>query len=742
LVTKNYIALAELIKNSYDADAKSVTITIRNSRSDKFASKGHIIVKDTGLGMSFQQINDFWMKIATDNKLREPITPIYGRKKTGNKGIGRFACRKLGSKLLVESTSQLENGLFETTIVTFIWGDYVPGTTLDQIPNKYFTKVTKEGQFGTKLTIVGLSEKWTQRDFNTLRRRILELSVVSPTKRKGYKEDPGFIIELIAPEFEQGKGLLKEQAMNAGWGRLKGTVNENGIVKLSLDANKIGVVIYELPKTFEEIANTSFDIAVIWRRYEHLKDPNMLTGGIIDEIFEHHSGVKVFLEGFRVYPYGDPGNDWLNIDEIQARRLTTISDIFSRVVNNLIGVNPSRARLYHPRNQNLLGSVFLTNKDKLKFISLVNREGFIENEAFMQLKECLQDSLEWLTIYYAYFQELLNREIVKESSEEFRELLDDSEKRRMNIMANEPENIILAESAVNILEKLSESYTVTLEKDERVEYKKRTDAASSVIKNTISHLEKQTNNLRTIASTGALMFVFTHEAQNVISSLDTHSNALEMLAKKNPTFSSDLLFIANSFRETRDRFDNQIELFGTLSKDIRDIKKKKLSILNAYKKVNNIFKGLIIDFNINIDADGIMRSHQTGDMLEAELFSILINVISNAIKAVLAEETSNKKIKLETKKTENGISLYIYDDGVGIPSEYWNIITQPLVSDPEGKIYKKLEKILPQRQLNAVGTGMGLGLSIVKDILESYNKQLRFIEPELPWKTCVVIELP
>ncbi len=238
------------------------------------------------------------------------------------------------------------------------------------------------------------------------------------------------------------------------------------------------------------------------------------------------------------------------------------------------------------------------------------------------------------------------------------------------------------------------------------------------------------------------MFVFTHEAQNVISSLDTHANELESLIDS-PLLkkSSVIQDIANNFRETRDRFDEQLNIFGLLSKDIINVKRKRLSILNISKKVLTIFKGLINDFNIKIE-NNILKSHRTGPMLEAELYSVLINLLSNAIKAVLAEKGSFKKILIETERKKNELILRVYDDGVGLAPEYRETVLLPLVSDPEGKLYKRLEDELPKIMLNAIGSGRGLGLSIISDVLLTYNKQLRFIDTESPWKTCVEVELP
>jgi len=81
LVTKNYIALAELVKNAYDADATEVIVSFINARDYEADGKSEIRIDDNGSGMNFKQVTEFWMRIATPNKRENDITPRFGRKK-------------------------------------------------------------------------------------------------------------------------------------------------------------------------------------------------------------------------------------------------------------------------------------------------------------------------------------------------------------------------------------------------------------------------------------------------------------------------------------------------------------------------------------------------------------------------------------------------------------------------------------------------------------------------------------
>ena len=87
LVKQPEIALLELVKNAYDADATRCELSFQPST---------ITVKDTGVGMTLSEFKSAWMRIGTSAKEARTHTRLYQRPITGEKGIGRFAVRFLG----------------------------------------------------------------------------------------------------------------------------------------------------------------------------------------------------------------------------------------------------------------------------------------------------------------------------------------------------------------------------------------------------------------------------------------------------------------------------------------------------------------------------------------------------------------------------------------------------------------------------------------------------------------------
>jgi len=741
LVSKNYIALAELIKNAYDADAPEIKVIFRSATTPSL--KSQICLIDTGKGMTFEQVKDFWMTIATPNKLRNPISPRFGRKKTGDKGIGRFACRRLAKNLILESTAKLENqNKFEYTKVRFDWEKFEAGRILTEVPNVYETKLVSEGNVGTTLTLTDLSDLWTQRDFNVLRRQILGLSVVKGIRRKGFEEDPGFEVVFDAPDFEMGAQRMAEQVMDAGWGRLRGEVSSDGTATLKLDAMDIEHADFELPDSFARIPGVIYDIGIIWRNKEHCRDPSIFTLGVIDEIFGEYSGVRVYLDGFRVYPYGDPGDDWLDIDKDVARRLTKASDVFRRVSANLIGVEHNRAMLNHPANRNLVGRICLSNSPKKIIEVKMSREGFLEDDAFGELKKVVRQGLEWATIYYDHFLFKKEQEAIQETEEKLKEAVEEFQGLPEKEVAKKEKVVPVVNSALNLMEQSIKAATSNeaMPEENRKELYRRTTSAKKVVEESVLHLERQIEILRTIASTGALMLTFIHEARTVVAMLDTHAGSLERIADRLDTQErKESIELAAAMRATRDRFDNQIKLFQGVSRDLTITERRKVLLTKTMDEVIDCFGGLTKFFDIEIRTE-MPDSLRTGLILESEVYSILINLVSNAVKAVIAGY--GHIVKVEAFKDNTGTVLRVYDDGIGLTKESRAVVGMPLVADPEGRLYKHLKERIASEDLLIVGEGSGMGLSIVRDIVGSYGKELRFVDVDMPWKTCVEVILP
>lgn len=741
LVTRNYIALSELVKNAYDADATKITIYFINAkRSGTKTRDSEIHLIDDGNGMTVQQVKDYWMRIATPYKVREPISPDFGRKKTGNKGIGRFACRRLAMKLIIETIAEVPSSKeLEWTKVKFDWDDFKPGTNLTEIPCKYQTKRLKKGKPGLTLILKELTELWTEREFNLLRRQLLTISVVKGTRRKGFGEDPGFDVYFDAPEFPKGAGILVDQFINAGWGMLEGKIKKNGTVALELEAKRIGMDNYELSEKFKILKNIKFDIAWIPYKKVYFRDTKTLTKGLSEEMHEQ-GGVRVYLDGFRIYPYGNPGDDWLGIDRDVAGRWGLADKIFLDFATKL-RINHTRAMLNHPRNRHLIGRIHISSIPKTPFFVKADREGFIENEAYSELVRCIRLSLQWFTLHYNKFLVLFQTEALKKAHKELKE---DKERIHEEELRIEELRAPLIEKAVRVLSMEAKRSHEILPDKEKKKSKERVNAASEVIRRSFTLAETELSILRAIASTGALMFVFSHEIKALISRLETHAHTINRIVdtidKIPKKEKDDLTQFAKSLLDTRNRFDQQVKLFGIFTQKTTDIKRKKLLVRDACNEVIQGFEYLIKHYKLNPIKMEIPDSLRTGEMLDAELFSVLVNTVSNSIKAILAGH--GKNILIQGQKESGKTVISIFDDGIGLSKDFREDVFQPLTADPDKKLYKKLEKRIPYKDLAALGRGSGIGLGIIRGVTESYGGKAEFVDAKPPWKTCIKVVLP
>ena len=165
LVARKSVALAELVKNAYDADATKVIVTLDNITKPT----GKIVVNDNGVGMTLDTIKKTWMRVATGAKDRLPHSERFGRARTGAKGIGRFASRRLASQLVLDSVSRRKDGLKEHTSIVFDWVDFAAGKNIDDVPIRYKSRIVRKATpSGITLTLNDLRERWGEGDIKEL----------------------------------------------------------------------------------------------------------------------------------------------------------------------------------------------------------------------------------------------------------------------------------------------------------------------------------------------------------------------------------------------------------------------------------------------------------------------------------------------------------------------------------------------------------------------------------------------
>ena len=166
---------------------------------------------------------------------------------------------------------------------------------------------------------------------------------------------------------------------------------------------------------------------------------------------------------------------------------------------------------------------------------------------------------------------------------------------------------------------------------------------------------------------------------------------------------------------------------------------QEISVKKTCQEVLSSFDYLIKHYDLDEPIIDVPDSLRTVRMLDAEFFSIVVNLVSNAIKAILAGR--GRRIFIQARKDNGKTVIRVFDDGVGVAEDVREKVFEPLTADPYNQIYKGLRRIIQDEELAALGRGSGLGLNIVRGIVETYGGKAHFIDVKPPWKTCAEVIL-
>jgi signal transduction histidine kinase len=729
LVETVHVALSELVKNSYDADATEVKIIFGKNEE----GKDRIQIIDNGTGMSFNAVQDYWMRIATTNKEKRNVSPVFGRPLTGAKGIGRFSCRRLGSKLTLitkgteNNNIQGEHSLIQMTKVEFPWNDFKAGLDVTKITCKGEQTEFKNNKTGTILIIDDISNEWNIRGVNWLKRQLGVLAANRGAKRDGYRIDPGFNIFLEAPDFEGGIHNIREDLINAGWGTLKAHINSKQQAVCELTALGIGRKTIISNRTFKKLTDVKLEVGILVEDRRQMRDLSVISKTSINEILPEWGGVQVTFRGFRVFPYGD--DDWLDINFDRGLRRGTPKNELMVFAESLRGIDASRSLLNLLSMRNHVGTVEIGDR-ATGFEMKLSREGFIESETTKELKEFVRYAIDWSTILRDYYLRQEDQRLAKIAKEEFENLIN------ARIESNRT-----VESAINYIENEVKTVARYLEPEERRKVEQTFSKATEVIKKQNESNKAELTHLRLIASTSTLLLIFSHEVKSLLGLLETSKNSLYRIAKTLPnTEKNEIISIGESFNELKDRLNELLQLTTLISTNKGLAKPGQVALRSKIERVEKVFQLILNKYEIKVDYSQIRNNIAIKKILEAELYSILLNVMSNSIKAVIANG-QDKRIEFDSYIENEETIIVVRDTGIGLSEEQFEEVFTPFVSDPEGKLYLSLENRINPEDSTIVGMGSGLGLGIVKEIVLAHEGQIKFVKPEKPWSTKLEIRL-
>jgi signal transduction histidine kinase len=664
LIKNESIALVELVKNSYDADANKVIIYMENVDDPQ---KGVIIIEDDGFGMSAYTVENVWLEPGSDFKTKQienlETSPRYNRLPIGEKGIGRFGVHKLGNIIELTTKASGSNEVF----VRIDWTEFNKYKYLEDVPITIIERTEPElftnGKTGTNISITALRKKWERGIARDVKRSITALA------------SPFEVNDSFQPSFEVldkpgwFDGLLKwEDIKDHSLFRFKVVMSGNSIEYFSyefvpwptmtkLSSRKVGIddsfieTSQKIKHTDEEGGEEIIDLnifqigTVTFEGYIFDQDPFILKMGVADKegfkkYLKSNGGVRVFRDKLRVYDYGEPENDWLELD---YRRFQQPA---KRVSNNI-----------------LLAAVSINRSDSSDLVEKTNREGFVENAAYEAFRKAILHAIQIVeTLRYSDKLKLRSKYGPTPKSSPVMSTLGDAKK-----------------------------YT---------EEKVRPDEVKTQILKYFNKIESDyktiSENLLKAAGAGLSMSVVVHEVEKIIYEVEKVlkvEKASERVLKLVQHLSSLIDGYAEIIRKSNQTsIDLKLIVDQSLFNTEYRLSAHKISVDKKYKNYK-----------------GQSKIQAARNLLVGTLMNIIDNSIywldQRAFKAIEKREVFEKKIFINIEEDSDSISIVLADNGTGFELGT-DDITEPFVSAKPG--------------------GMGLGLHISNEIMEAQKGSLVF----------------
>lgn len=732
-------AIIELVKNTYDADAGFCFLCFD-------VEHDQIYLLDNGIGMTKGIIETCWMLIGTDNKRVEYLS-TKKRIKSGEKGIGRFALDRLGSKCKMYTKHDSEElilwetdwSIFEKSgqIIDDVEADfsYCPGQQLeDVIPAEIKSAISKfadeaeDNQFslnkGTLFIISGLRDKWTNRE----KEKVIDVLgyLIPPVEQQNYTiitqcslsddaikvdnditddfdykvhahfDGEKVIATVFRNEFDLNvmpKELFRQEAFSVKPYRMEDFAKES----------------FEVTHTVAELTgNDSSEYAEMCRKvgpfdfyFRFMKLSNRAEGPYYYKAvsnkrkvwMETHGGLKIYRDNFLVRPYGDPTSksfDWLGLDARKGINPVAISD---------------KSGQWHVNNSQLQGTVLISRVFNSSILDKSSREGIIENAFFEMLSTLLIDIISIFEKDRAYIIRNIKqyndnqqqREKAKEDAADIaKNLLGKKRKRKKEQKQDTPSDA----------EKLAEAVQIFQEEREEL----------------ISEIKL----LRALATNGLMTTTMVHDLKSINALLVSRVRGFRLAIKQNDA--SQIQRNLDDLKTNDEFLKSWITVITTQTKKDRRKRLKK----DIYKTVAESLKLIkpILDrkrVNVHFLTDG---GEAYKKIFATDFDSIIYNLIINSIESFEETEVAERLIEIVVE-SDDVLTIHYSDNGHGLTDAFkknpYSIFEYGTTSkfDAEGK---------------TVGTG--LGMYIVASSISEYNGRYTITKVEDGFGLDITIPLP
>lgn len=719
-------AIVELVKNAYDADAE-LCVVVADIQKAKEISKLYVI--DNGTGMTKETILHHWMTIGTDDKLVNARTNGKKRVKSGAKGIGRFALNRLGRKVEMITFPKEEGQGYKWFVD---WSEFDRAdvlsdikATLDECSIQEATKIFENyginklpimdrldyvNFHGTLLCISDLKDTWTKEDLNSL---LMNLEMLVPEHMKSL-----FSIYLYRlQDFSWGGEVIPAEYTDYDY-KVFATFDGERTIRLCVERNELNVSLLETkyskvferktmkssPYRMQDFRNKVVDKTIVVSEavspvllsnvgsfsftFYFIKNTisddrerdgvkkypyNQIDSASRKNWLDKFGGVRIFRDGFRVRPYGENGNDWLNLGRRQAKSP---------------GGAGQKMGGYRIRPNQISGVVSISRLSNKAFEDKSSREGIQENDEFQVFKNLL-------TQIISVFEEDRNH-IMYNLSEQYKE--------------DHPVTFKAQDIARAVL-----SGNVNNESEDSQKLKTLAESFHS-LEEELEAKEGELTMIRGLASMGISVATYTHELRSVMLRLLPRNSLLrDILLKYLPEENFRDMRFNNPYKELNTMRDEDEKLYNWLLYSLHTIQRSKrdwkvIKLSDYFTNFVKAWEPSLLKKNIKMELNLYNVDDARIDAFEMDLDSIYNNFVANSINAFFKTQELNKVIKINVSNDHGFLVVDFLDNGCGLASEYKN--------NPE-VIFNAFETSIVDNKNNKIGTGMGL--FIAKGVMDKFE---------------------
>ena len=697
LVGKHHVALAELVKNSYDADATQVTINF-------FPHKDSIEIIDNGHGMSVDEFKNFWMRIGTTHKKEKQSKK--GRLMTGSKGVGRLAVQFLANKLTIVTIPADKNsrGLkahidWENAIETKP-AETKELTEVKVIYNEFDRKPSDTlNPQGTSVILEKLKDEWTEDSIQDLASELWWLQPPLGSSTSDSKDQ--FKIHFRSAQKDYSKTFVRQMnAIKSIWiARLVGETAD-GELKFSLQFRdgqsmdheyKIADFIHN-NGVFSKAKNLNkcrFEIRI------YNLSGRQKFGIKVDkarEYFKNHGGVHVYDGGFRLPYYGLPENDWLKLEYDHSHR-QNVSQLLPKEIQVFRALNdlPTLGRVF--------GVVRVNTSTEPNLEIMITRDRLAETTAYKDLVKTIRYAID------LYSNETARRKIEVKKQE----------------ASSEPTSLKFER-----VEQVLEEYEPEIPKKVYQEIYKRVQEATTAAETHQERVLEQMGLLAPLATAGISALSYQHELKKQFAYIEDTINRMKNIETMNSelqenlqSLSTDLASWLKRAKATNLLFDYIADAENT---QLRHSLRAKAVIEEITNQTGFLARGTEIDYS---QIDDRLRLPEASF---AEWGAIFQNVFINAFNAML--DSPKRRLHISFRSHGKSQEILIQDTGYGVNLEDADRLFEP---------FQRTSKISVERKALGYG-GTGLGLTIVQLLANNIGCRVRFVNPEGGFSTAFSIQ--